>query len=121
MSEYSAVARLEGRWWVVEVPPVGVTQGRNLTEAKAMAVDLVTAMTGDTNPVVRMDVALPENLKSAIIKVRRAATDAEARQRAAARSTRELTADLKAAGLTGKDVAFVLGVSEQRVSQLLKQ
>lgn len=45
MTSYTATARREGRWWVVEVDGLGTTQGRNVTEAKDMAADLVSAMT----------------------------------------------------------------------------
>ena len=44
MKTYNATATREGRWWVVDVPDIGVTQGRTTREAERMAVDLVAIM-----------------------------------------------------------------------------
>lgn len=45
MSAYTATARRQDRWWIVDVDGVGVTQGRDMADAKAMAADLIAAMT----------------------------------------------------------------------------
>jgi len=51
----------------------------------------------------------------------RAATRAaEIATREAAAQSRKMARDLSEAGLTGRDIAKVLGVSAQRLSQLLK-
>ena len=47
----AATAVREGRFWVVHVPGVGVTQGRSVREARALAADLVEAMTGTAEDV----------------------------------------------------------------------
>lgn len=44
MKTYRATATREGRWWVVDVPGIGVTQGRTTREAERMAADLVAVM-----------------------------------------------------------------------------
>jgi hypothetical protein len=44
MKTYRATASREGRWWVVDVPGIGATQGRTTREAERMAVDLVVVM-----------------------------------------------------------------------------
>jgi len=44
MKTYDATATREGRWWVVDVPGIGVTQGRTTREVERMAADLVAIM-----------------------------------------------------------------------------
>jgi DNA-directed RNA polymerase specialized sigma24 family protein len=51
---------------------------------------------------------------------RQAVTDADRAQRAAAERSREAARQLQRAGLSGRDIAKVLNVSPQRVSQLMK-
>jgi hypothetical protein len=92
VNTYKATATREGRWWVVEVDGIGVTQGRTVTEAEEMARDLVAVM---------LDVP--------------AVHDAAAAQTRAAALSRRTVAVLKEAGLTGKDAARILGISPQRV------
>lgn len=47
MNTYEATATREGKWWVIDVLGVGVTQARNLTEGHSMVDDLIEAMTGE--------------------------------------------------------------------------
>lgn len=122
MTTYRAQAHREGRLWVVDVEGVGVTQGRSLAEAKEMAFDLVVAMRqlAPDDVVVDFAVALPGELAGRLREAREAVKEAESVQRRAAEASRRVVAELRAAGLSGKDTAVVLGVSEQRVSQLSK-
>lgn len=59
------------------------------------------------------------DLGKKIEEVREARTAAEGWVRYAAQRSRELAADLAAQGLSGAEIAMVLGVSPQRVSQLI--
>lgn len=62
MTEYRAVARPEARSWAVEVDGVGVTQCAHVEEAHAVALDLVLAMTGNADALIRLDVMAPPTL-----------------------------------------------------------
>ena len=122
MNTYAAIVSREGRWWIVEVDGVGTTQARNLTEAREMAVDLI-ALTRDL-PVngidVEIRVALEEDLEQEIQQAHAAIKELEERQQAVARTSRSVARKLvHSAGLTGRDASVVLGISPQRVSQLL--
>lgn len=122
MTAYHATARRDGRYWLVNVDGVGVTQGRNLADASEMAQDLVVALLGaDPSEVsVILEVELPEGLGARAEAARRVVAEAaEAQQRAAEASRAVVRALREVAGFSGKDVAALLGVSEQRVSQLL--
>lgn len=113
-----ATAVREGRFWVVDVPGVGVTQGRSVREARVMAADLVEAMTGEAE-VVEVHFELPDDVRAAVDHAR--ATTAEAQRLASVaadeyrQAVRELVVDR---GISKADVAALLNVSQQRVSQL---
>jgi hypothetical protein len=117
---YRATARREDKLWVVDVEGVGVTQGRSLAEARSMAVDLVVAMR-EVKPAavsVDMQVALPGELGVKVQQVKKSRSQLELLQRQVGELGRGVVEGLRGAGLSGKDMAVVLGVSEQRVSQL---
>lgn len=121
MTTYTARVSREGRMWVVEVDGVGVTQARSLPEAQTMAADLITVMTDVevTATEVQLEIDLPNGLTGTVQNARQETSAAEEAQRKAAALLRDAAARLRQdAGLTGRDTAFVLGVSEQRVSQL---
>jgi predicted XRE-type DNA-binding protein len=59
-------------------------------------------------------------LETQVRQVRETTARAEAAQRKAATMTRTVVRNLKARGLSGNDIAAVLKVSPQRVSQLAK-
>lgn len=124
MRTHVALATREGRWWIVEVEGVGTTQARNLTEAREMAVDLIsiTQNVPAASVAVELRTTLEADLEEEIAQARAAIKDLEERQLSVARTSRSVARKLvKSAGLTGRDAAVVLGVSPQRVSQLLAE
>lgn len=120
MKKFGAVAKREGKWWVVEVDGVGATQGRTTAEAQEMAEDLVTAMVeiAPTEFVVDIVYRLPGELAVEFEDARRQQRLAEDAQRNAATASRKLVQHVLAAGLSKRDAARVLGLSPQRISQL---
>lgn len=114
----TATAVREGRFWVIDVPDVGATQGRSVREARAMAADLVEAMTGQAEDV-DVHFELPDDVRVAVDHAR--ATMAEAKRLASVaadeyrQAVRGLVVDR---GMSKADVAALLQVSQQRVSQL---
>jgi DNA-directed RNA polymerase specialized sigma24 family protein len=120
---YNATATREGRWWVVDVPDIGVTQGRSSREAERMAADLVAIMLDI--PVeqvsVNVDFRLSDELTNEVYIARQAQKDADKAQRQAADRSRAAIRRILAAGLSKQDAARVLGISAQRVSQLVPE
>ena len=117
---YTATAAREGRWWVITVDGVGVTQVRALRDAAEMARDLVATML-DVDPadvVVDVKPALDDVVLERVATAKRLVAELEDRQRTTAHATRAAAGALLDAGLTGADAATILGVSPQRVSQL---
>jgi len=114
----TATAVREGRFWVVDVPGVGATQGRSIREAHAMAADLVEAMTGHAENV-DVQFELPDEVREAVDHARATSAEAQRLASVAADEYRQAVRDLVVdCGMSKADVAALLQVSQQRVSQL---
>lgn len=120
MSEYTATAVREGRWWVVEVAGIGTSQGRTTGEAERMAADLIAIMRDVPVEDVKVHVEfkLGGALANEVRDVKQAQKQAETAQKQAAEKSRSAVRHVLAAGLSKQDAARVLGISAQRVSQL---
>jgi predicted XRE-type DNA-binding protein len=106
--------------WELDIDGVGVTQSRSLGDAELMIRDLIARRT-DTpagEVEIAIDVDIP-GLSPTAAEARKAVADAEEAQRTAAALSRAAANSLIEAGLSGRDVARVLKVSPQRVSQLV--
>lgn len=68
---------------------------------------------------IQLDVDLGEDLGADVRAAIQATVDARKAQTEAAARLRRAAASMRAMGLTGRDISHVLGVSPQRVSQLL--
>jgi hypothetical protein len=95
---------------------------RRLSAAERTVRDFVAYQDGvDPRSVeVRVTVAFGTALDDEIAAVRAALEDAERAQREAAARSRGLALRLREAGLSGAEIAVVLRVSPQRVSQLMR-
>ena len=120
--QVQAVASREGRWWVVTVPGVGVTQTRHLDEVDAMVKDLVNALEGVGPGRVTVDVVvqLEDGLDVELRETKQAVAAAAQAQLEAGRRQRALATRLRGLGLSVKEVAALLGVSAGRISQLAR-
>ena len=99
---------------------VGVTQARSLTGAEVMVRDYLALDDRDDQAPVEIrpvfDPATDRRIAEARAQVRAAA----AAQEAAARESRAVVQQLDEAGLSGTEIAQVLQLSQQRVSDLRK-
>jgi predicted RNase H-like HicB family nuclease len=122
---YTARCRRAGDWWAISVPELpGVhTQARRLQGVEAMAKDAI-ALFLDVDPDsfgVRLEPVLPRDLQKRVGRARKVRSEAELLQREAAKVSAEVASDLvRGAHLTVRDAGRVLGISHQRVAQLLK-
>lgn len=121
---YRATATRDGRWWSVELhdlPPhyIGFTQGRDLEDARFMAQDAIALLLDVPKSEVDIDLHVAETdqliaeVEQARVRRKEAAREEQATLIRAARALVER-------GLTQRDAARVLGLSFQRVHQLLK-
>ena len=113
---YRATAHRDDDWWIVDVTDIGVTQARSISEVYRMASDLVYAMTDEKGAEV--EVCFVGGVFDEIAQVRLMQERAEEQMAEASAAMRRMVANLRDAGLSGSDIARVLGVSRQRVSQL---
>jgi hypothetical protein len=113
------------RWehgWELHIEGVGVTQSRTLWDAEEMARDLIARredLPGD-GFTVRITPEIGGGLDEETRAAREAVSAADQAQRLAAAQSRATARRLRQAGLSGRDIAKVLNVSPQRVSQLLR-
>lgn len=122
MTTYTVQAKHWTHGWELHIDGIGVTQARNLGEAEQMVRDYIETLTdrettGDEVVITpRVGGGLDEETQAA----RNAVAAAERAVREAAEWQRKVAERLRAAGLSGRDIAEILRVSAQRVSQLLK-
>jgi len=124
MKVYDITVTREGKWWMIDAPAVeGLTQARRLSEIKDMAVSLI-AVTLDV-PASQVGVNIVAMLvdgtdlverRQKIDTEREAARDAEAK---VAALTMDLVRRLDADHVPLRDIGEAVGVSFQRVHQLL--
>ena len=122
---YTARCQRAGDWWAISVPELrGVhTQARRLEKVDAMVRDAIAVFL-DVRPdsfEIRVEPVLSRDLQKKVGRARKVRSDAEVLQREAATVSAEVAADLvQGAHLTVRDAGRVMGVSHQRIAQLLK-
>ena len=122
MSTYTVRAKRWKHGWELHIEGIGVTQSRNLDGAEQMVRDYIETLT-DHDTADDAVIILPEvgsGLDEAAEAAREAIAEAEQALRAAAARSRQVAQRLRQEGLSGRDIAVILHVSAQRVSQLLK-
>jgi hypothetical protein len=122
-STYRVRAKRWAHGWELHIEGVGVTQSHTLRDAERMVRDYIALDMG-TDPGsfdVEITPEIGGELGEKTEAARRAVAEAEDARRAAAVRSREAARELQGAGLSGRDIAAVLQVSPQRVSQLLKE
>jgi len=122
MTTYNVVARRWKRGWELHIEGQGVTQVRRLGEAEGMVRDYVESLTGQdvSDAVVIIRPEMGDGLDQEARAARDAVAAADRMTREAAARSRKVARDLRSAGLSGREIAAILDVSAQRVSQLLK-
>lgn len=121
---YTARVTRDGKWWMIHLPEIdGLTQARRVGEVEQMARELIAVTTGE--PIADISVAIQHTaiagiqvgeLVSRINRDRRLQAAVSDRL---ARETQEAARRLVAAQVPLRDVGGLLGVSHQRVQQLV--
>jgi len=122
---YAAVARRVGNWWAVDVPGVkGVhTQARRLAQVEPMVRDALAAVLGVPEETLEISIEyhVDEETQRAIAEARHARDAAREAFDRAADATERAVSVLKAHGYSVRDAGHLVGVSFQRVSQLVSK
>jgi predicted RNase H-like HicB family nuclease/predicted XRE-type DNA-binding protein len=124
--EYKIEVARDGRWWMVHIPEIdGITQARRLGEAEAMAREYIALHLGipiDTVKVETASVRTEQPQFRELLSDAREVEDLRAKAREADRkateATREYAQWLTTHGIPVRDIADLLKISPQRVSQL---
>lgn len=122
MTAYNVRAKRAGKYWELHIDGVGVTQSRNLTNDADEMIRSYVHMMRDVAPAAVQYELTPEvgaGLDAEAAAARKAASEAEKAVKLSAARNRSVARRLIDAGLTGRDAARVLGVTPQRVTQLL--
>jgi predicted RNase H-like HicB family nuclease len=121
---YTARVRRSGAWWAIDVPelPGVYSQARRLDRVEPMARDAI-ALFLDVDPAtldIRVETNLPSDLRRDVDAVGRLRAEADRLQAESSGALRHLTHELLGRGLSVRDAAAILGISHQRVSQLVR-
>ncbi|WP_139803397.1 hypothetical protein [Mycobacterium avium] len=119
---FTAVATRGDRYWLVHIPELDqYTQARNLAEVEPMARDLIALLKEipDDSFHLAIRIELPEHVRHHLELARKYSEDAARAQAESARERRVAARELKARGLTVRDIGTALGISHQRAQQLL--
>lgn len=124
--EHKIEVERDDRWWMVHIPELdGLTQARRISEAEQMAREWIAVSTGTpikdiTVHTVRILVDGRDVLAEArhVHDLRNHAAHAE---REALTAASDYTKQLTHAGIPVRDIAALIDVSPQRVSQLANE
>jgi predicted RNase H-like HicB family nuclease len=113
-----------GRWWAITVPDLdGVfSQARRLDQVDAMAREAIALMLGINEADVGdldINVKPPPRVVDLLETLRRSEVQAEQARKTLTETQRRAAEQLRAEGLPLRDVGALLGVTHQRVSQIL--
>lgn len=125
MTTYTVSVTREGRWWMVRVPEIDqVTQARRLSEVTKAARELI-AVTLDV-PMSKVGVRVRvervgevEDVTGRAEAIRKEHARADELARRAQDESKELASQLAGADVPLRDIGELLGVSHQRVHQLI--
>jgi len=124
--EYKVEITRDGRWWIVHIPEIdGVTQARRLTEASTMAREYIALDRGIPLREVQVEIAnvrLENPARRNLLESARDITEMRAQaselERESGERARQFAQSLVTHGIPVRDIATLLEISPQRVSQL---
>jgi hypothetical protein len=125
MKRYTVRARRVGSWWALDVEGLrGVhTQVRRIDQAEEMVRDAIAGVRDITPNSFEILLApeVPAALRTMLDEATKARSQAAEAQDAAAQLTRDAARRLVDEGLTVRDAGVLLGVSHQRIAQLVRE
>jgi predicted RNase H-like HicB family nuclease len=122
---YEVTAERDGeRWWFLRVPELGTaTQARRLDHAEAQARDLIATWL-DVAPdsfEVAIRPQLDDETRALVVKAAEAKARVQASQHFANAAQQAAAQRMAKAGLTMRDAGAILGLTHQRIQQILSR
>jgi hypothetical protein len=126
MHNYKIEIQREGKWWMVYIPDIeGVTQARRLTEASAMAREYIALDQNIPVDDIKIETASIRMQQPEFAELLEKATDIRTRREDIHKLEAQVQQDtyqfchwLVTYGVPVRDIAELLDISPQRVSQL---
>lgn len=114
----ASVTRSDG-WWAVSVAemPGLFTQARRLDQVEGLVRDAASLLGQEVGEVHVLPV-LDSDSRAMLDELERARAEAEEAQRTSSELTRSVVRRFRSEGLTLRDIAALVGLSQQRVSVL---
>lgn len=124
LKRYTVRARRIGNWWALDVDGVrgAHTQVRRIDQAEEMAREAIAGVLDIAPGTFAIVVAaeVPSAVRTMVDQATKARSKAAQAQDAAAQLTRDAARRLVEEGLTVRDAGALLGVSHQRIAQLVR-
>lgn len=126
MKTYTVRAQRSGKWWALEVleVPGAFSQVRRLDQAEAMARDAIATMLNVDAASFAVEVVpdCPPDVVALLESVRRVKEALEQAQRDASEIVHQAAVTLtRDDGLSMRDAGRLIGISHQRVAQILEE
>ena len=126
MHEFKIEVARDGKWWMVRIPEIdGLTQARRLAEAETMAREYIALAEGIPVDDIKIETASvrmeqPEfrELLEAARDIRRRRAENQRLEQQVLKDSRDFALWLSTYGVPVRDIAELLDISPQRVSQL---
>jgi hypothetical protein len=121
MSTYKTTASREGDWWVIDVEGVGVTQAKRLDQIEHMARDMITLLKEESDAEIELDVEVHVDPDLDLMRdeSERLVREGEAMIARGRAGKVRVMRELQARKLSARDIGRLVGVSHQRVSQVI--
>lgn len=124
MTAYTSRAHREGSWWIAQCDeaPGAISQVKRLNEVTAAqreAIAFVLEVAAE-DVTVRLVPTIGAEIDTEIAELRDLRADTAEREARASQLSRSLARSLDGEGFTIREIAVMLGISYQRVDQLLK-
>jgi len=125
MRTFTSTAQRDGRWWVVQCDqePGAISQVAQLSQAvdrQREAISMITDIPEDEIEVVLNPVVSDEGL-ALIAELKTVSAAVEKLQQSLGELRKRTIEELQSEGLSFRDIGVLLGVSHQRVAQLLER
>jgi len=121
---YAVTATRAGKWWVLQAEevPAAITQVKKLSDAGEWIAEALSMLLKKAVSPEQIDITIEvePHLQAEIERTRTAISDLAQIQESVAAQSRALVRNLSSMHMSGVDIAAVLQISPQRVSQLLK-
>jgi predicted RNase H-like HicB family nuclease len=122
MNTYHAIVSRDGKYWLVHVLELNqYTQARSLAEVEPMARDLIALVVGIAADSFEFEfeTKLSDSVRHHLELADKYASDSAWAQSEAATERRFAAREMRAEGMTVRDIGAALGVSHQRAQQLI--